>query len=158
MFPLRHAHTSSWKNIHELPLVLMGQSTCRTGIDKCSTWDRWDPDHWTWQGSVKSVCGARSEGMTAEMYAKTHISEQLTLAFYSERLIFVPFSFQAEITQRGARQFCICFMENIRSCNWGSWQNMQHRGWHYQGPNTFDVSFRKLPGQGEALPAVIQAL
>lgn len=24
--------------------------------------------------------------------------------------------------------------------------------------DTFDVSFRKLPGQGEALPAVIQAL
>lgn len=69
------------------------------------------------QGSVKSVCGERSEGMTEEIYAKTHISGQLTLSFYSERLIFVLFPFQAEISQREAGQFCACFMENIRSCN-----------------------------------------
>lgn len=55
--------------------------------------------------------------MTKEIYAKIHISGQLTLSFYSERLIFVLFPFQAEISQRETGQFCACLMENIRSCN-----------------------------------------
>lgn len=62
--------------------------------------------------------------MTAEVYAKTHTSGQFTFPFYSERLIFALFPFQAKITQRGAGQFCACSMENIRSCNGGSWQNV----------------------------------
>lgn len=128
----------------------MGQSTWRTGIDKCSTWGRWDPHHRPWQGSVKSACGAGSEGTTEEIYAKPTSLGGLHLPFTLKGSIFVLFSFQAKITQRGAGQFCARYMEKHKMMQLRVMAKLVTQGVALPGPtkDTFDVPFRKLPGQG----------
>lgn len=65
---------------------------------------------------------------------------------------------QAEIRQMEAGRFCARYRENVNAMQRGVTAERVTQGVPLPGPtvDTLDVFFKKLPGQGEVLPAIIQ--